>query len=91
MVKNPHATTAELGKLACRCGSRGHFWGEDRNARTGMIVAIVKIYDGVITALAALAGVIVVAMVVVIVADVAARNLGFAPPAGRPDSGCVCL
>ncbi|MDX2221785.1 MAG: TRAP transporter small permease subunit [Rhodospirillaceae bacterium] len=43
--------------------------------------AVARIYESIIAGLAALAGLIVAAMVVAIVVDVAARNLGFVPPA----------
>ncbi len=46
------------------------------------MTAMRQLYDGVIGGLAALAGVIVAATVVLIVIDVAMRNLGFEPPAG---------
>lgn len=46
------------------------------------MTALARLYDGVIGGLAALAGVIVAAMVVLIVVDVAMRNLGLEPPAG---------
>lgn len=45
------------------------------------MAAIGKIYDHIINGLAALAGTIVAAMVVLIVVDVAVRNLGLEPPA----------
>jgi TRAP-type C4-dicarboxylate transport system permease small subunit len=40
-----------------------------------------RVYDGIVNGLAAFAGAIVAAMVVLIVVDVAMRNLGLEPPA----------